>query len=163
MKSVARGTHQIRFSIPAEKVGLVLGKGGRTVAGLRSETGAQIHVRRDGAVVISAEDRAAAVKAQQQIKALAARPTAHQQRPANKAPKSHPRKQGRALPTPPSASPVAKPRPSRDEESIAKMRDNVDKLLDKLADRSLTSMATRDIHAKIDYYWQQINRVQRGS
>lgn len=64
------------FRIPAEAVGLVIGRKGRTIEQLRAESGAQIRVEDGGAVHISADTKAAAEMAWLGVQRVATRQTA---------------------------------------------------------------------------------------
>ena len=58
------------IKIPPEKIGIVIGPGGKTIRRIIEETGATIDVEDDGAVNISAPDKAAVDKAIEEIKGL---------------------------------------------------------------------------------------------
>ena len=53
----------IRISVPVEKIGLVIGPGGKTIRGIVEETGATVDVGDDGAIIIGSPDGSAADKA----------------------------------------------------------------------------------------------------
>lgn len=53
----------IRMSVPVEKIGLVIGPGGKTIRGIVEETGATVDVMDDGAIIIGSPDGSAADKA----------------------------------------------------------------------------------------------------
>ncbi len=61
----------ISFSINTEKIGLVIGPGGKNIKRIIEETGAQIDIEDDGRVFITSIDAAAAKNAQEQIEAIA--------------------------------------------------------------------------------------------
>lgn len=53
----------LRTSIPVDKIGTLIGPGGRNIRGIQEETGAKIDVEEDGTVFVSSVDAAAAQKA----------------------------------------------------------------------------------------------------
>ncbi len=53
----------LRTSIPVDKIGALIGPGGRNIRGIQEETGAKIDVEEDGTVFVSSVDAAAAQKA----------------------------------------------------------------------------------------------------
>jgi polyribonucleotide nucleotidyltransferase len=59
-----------RISIPVDKIGAVIGPGGKTIRGIVEETNATVDVQDDGTVFIGAIDREAAQKAIDMVKAL---------------------------------------------------------------------------------------------
>ena len=59
-----------RISVPVDKIGAVIGPGGKTIRGIVEETGATVDVQDDGTVFIGATDREAAQKAIDMVKAL---------------------------------------------------------------------------------------------
>ena len=60
----------IRISIPVEKIGMVIGPGGKTIRGIVEETGATVDVEDDGTVTIGSADSTASDRAVQMIKDL---------------------------------------------------------------------------------------------
>ncbi|MDP3063946.1 MAG: polyribonucleotide nucleotidyltransferase, partial [Chloroflexota bacterium] len=56
-----------RMKIPVEKIGAVIGSGGRTIRSIIEETGATVDVEDDGVVLIGSTDEAAARKAMQRV------------------------------------------------------------------------------------------------
>jgi len=60
----------IRISIPAEKIGAVIGSGGKTIRSIQEETGAEVNVEDDGGVVISAVSQESIDQAKQRIEDL---------------------------------------------------------------------------------------------
>lgn len=60
----------LKTSIPTEKIGTLIGPGGRTIRGIQEETGVKIDVEEDGSVFISSTDAAAAQKALQTVERL---------------------------------------------------------------------------------------------
>ena len=60
----------LRTNIPVEKIGTLIGPGGRTIRGIQEETGVKIDVEEDGGVFISSTDAAAAQKALQTVERL---------------------------------------------------------------------------------------------
>ena len=61
----------VQTSINPEKIGLLIGPGGKTIRAIQEETGAQIDIAEDGTVTISAENGTAADAALARIEALA--------------------------------------------------------------------------------------------
>ena len=59
-----------RISVPVDKIGAVIGPGGKTIRGIVEETSATVDVQDDGTVFIGATDREAAQKAIDMVKAL---------------------------------------------------------------------------------------------
>ena len=59
-----------RITVPVDKIGAVIGPGGKTIRGITEETGATVDVEDDGSVTIGAIDQAAAQKAIDMIKGL---------------------------------------------------------------------------------------------
>ena len=59
-----------RVEVPTEKIGVIIGPGGRTIRQLEEESGASIDIQDDGSVYVTAVDAASAEKAIDQIKAL---------------------------------------------------------------------------------------------
>ncbi len=59
-----------RIKIPVEKIGAVIGSGGRTIRSIIEESGATVDVEDDGTVLVGAPDEAAAQKAIQRIEGL---------------------------------------------------------------------------------------------
>jgi polyribonucleotide nucleotidyltransferase len=62
----------ITIKIDPEKIGKVIGPGGKNIKGIQEETGAQIDIEDDGTVYVSAVDGAAAEKARDIIEAMTA-------------------------------------------------------------------------------------------
>ena len=60
-----------RVTIPQEKIGALIGPGGRNVRALEEETGATIEIERDGIVTISAPTSEALDRARKHVEALA--------------------------------------------------------------------------------------------
>ena len=60
----------IRIKIPVDKIGAVIGSGGRTIRSIQEETGATIDIEDDGSVVLGSVDDAAIQKAKQRIEDL---------------------------------------------------------------------------------------------
>ena len=58
------------IKIPQDKIGMVIGPGGKTIRGITDETGASVDIQEDGTVVVGSSDGAAADKAIQMIKDL---------------------------------------------------------------------------------------------
>ena len=61
----------VQTSINPEKIGLLIGPGGKTIRAIQEESGAMIDIAEDGVVTISAENGAAADAALARIEALA--------------------------------------------------------------------------------------------
>ena len=59
-----------RISVPVDKIGLVIGPGGKTIRGIVDETGATVDVEDDGTITIGATDGEAAKKAVAMIENL---------------------------------------------------------------------------------------------
>ena len=53
----------LQISVPVDKIGTVIGPGGKTIRGITEETGATVDIQEDGTVVIGSADGAAAQKA----------------------------------------------------------------------------------------------------
>jgi polyribonucleotide nucleotidyltransferase len=62
----------LQIKINPDKIGKVIGPGGKTIKGLEAATGARIEVEDDGTVTVSSVDAAAAVRARDAIEALTA-------------------------------------------------------------------------------------------
>ena len=62
----------LRTRIDPEKIGLLIGPGGKTIRGIQERTGAVIEVEDDGSVSIASSDAAAAQAAMDQVEALTA-------------------------------------------------------------------------------------------
>ena len=60
----------IQISVPVDKIGAVIGPGGRTIRGIVEETKATVDVQNDGTVVIGSTDAAAARRAVEMIEGL---------------------------------------------------------------------------------------------
>jgi len=58
------------MKIEIEKIGEVIGPGGRVIKKIIEETGAEINIEQDGTIFISANEQSAIDKAQQAIKGL---------------------------------------------------------------------------------------------
>ena len=59
-----------RMVIPVEKIGAVIGSGGRTIRSIIEETGATIDIEDDGTVIVGSTDEAKARMAMGKIEAL---------------------------------------------------------------------------------------------
>ena len=57
----------LQISVPVDKIGTVIGPGGKTIRGITEETGATVDIQEDGTVVIGSADGAAAQRAMQMI------------------------------------------------------------------------------------------------
>ena len=57
----------LQIKVPVDKIGTVIGPGGKTIRGITEETGATIDIQDDGTVVIGSPDGAAAQKAVQMV------------------------------------------------------------------------------------------------
>ena len=66
----AHAPRMLVISIDPEKIGAVIGPGGRTVRNIQDQTGAKIDIEDDGRVFISATDGEAARRAQEMVEAL---------------------------------------------------------------------------------------------
>jgi polyribonucleotide nucleotidyltransferase len=60
----------LRTKIDPEKIGLLIGPGGKTIRSIQEETGAQIDVEEDGTVIVSSVNAAAAEAALARVEAL---------------------------------------------------------------------------------------------
>jgi polyribonucleotide nucleotidyltransferase len=60
----------LRTKIPPEKIGLLIGPGGKTIRGIQEQTGAVIEVEDDGTVTIASSDAGAAESAMRRVEAL---------------------------------------------------------------------------------------------
>lgn len=60
--------------VDPEKIGAIIGQGGKTIRGIQDETGASIDIQDDGSVFISAVDGIAANEAQRRIESLVEEP-----------------------------------------------------------------------------------------
>jgi polyribonucleotide nucleotidyltransferase len=58
------------IQIPIEKIGAVIGPGGKIIRAIQEETGAKIDIDEDGTVFIATTDRDSAIRAKEQIEAL---------------------------------------------------------------------------------------------
>ena len=58
------------IKIPQDKIGMVIGPGGKTIRGITDETGASVDIQEDGTVVVGSSDGAAADKAIEMIQNL---------------------------------------------------------------------------------------------
>lgn len=68
----AHAPRLLRIQIPAEKIGLVIGPGGKMIKRIQEDTGATIEIEDDGTVIISSLDAAAAHAAKGMIDQLTA-------------------------------------------------------------------------------------------
>ena len=59
-----------RVDVPTDKIGAIIGPGGKTIRAMEAATGASIDIEDNGSVFVSAVDEAAAQKAVDQIRAL---------------------------------------------------------------------------------------------
>ncbi len=59
-----------RMTIPVDKIGALIGPGGRTIRAIQSETGVNIDTEDDGTVIIAAPDEAMMLKARDRVEAL---------------------------------------------------------------------------------------------
>jgi polyribonucleotide nucleotidyltransferase len=57
-------------SIPQDKIGVVIGGGGRTIRELQEQTGTEIHIDDEGNIVVASDDAGSAEKAIEIIEAL---------------------------------------------------------------------------------------------
>jgi len=62
------------FKIPVDKIGTVIGPGGKTIRGIIEQTDVEINIEEDGTVVIASSDSAAAEKARGIIERLVEEP-----------------------------------------------------------------------------------------
>jgi polyribonucleotide nucleotidyltransferase len=60
--------------VPVEKIGAIIGPGGKTIRAIQEETGAKIDISDDGSVFIASDDGAAAQMARERIEALTETP-----------------------------------------------------------------------------------------
>jgi polyribonucleotide nucleotidyltransferase len=60
----------LRTKIPPEKIGLLIGPGGKTIRGIQESTGAVIEVEDDGTVTVASNDAQAAESAMRRVEAL---------------------------------------------------------------------------------------------
>ncbi|MBI2826117.1 MAG: polyribonucleotide nucleotidyltransferase [Planctomycetia bacterium] len=60
----------LRTHIPPEKIGLLIGPGGKTIRGIQEATGAVIEVEDDGTVTVASNDAEAALAALRRVEAL---------------------------------------------------------------------------------------------
>lgn len=60
--------------VPVEKIGAIIGPGGKTIRSIQDETGAKIDISDDGSVFIASDDGAAAQMARERIEALTESP-----------------------------------------------------------------------------------------
>lgn len=60
--------------VPVEKIGAIIGPGGKTIRAIQEESGAKIDISDDGTVFIASEDGAAAQMARERIEALTETP-----------------------------------------------------------------------------------------
>ena len=66
--------HIITVKIPVDKIGAVIGPGGKVIRGIQDETGAKIDIGEDGTVFIATADGDSARAAREQIEALTETP-----------------------------------------------------------------------------------------
>jgi polyribonucleotide nucleotidyltransferase len=59
-----------RMQLPADKIGAVIGSGGKVIRGLEEETGAKLEIDDDGVLTISSKDKAALDAARVKVEAL---------------------------------------------------------------------------------------------
>lgn len=64
----------LTVAIPSDKVGMVIGPGGKTIRGIIEETGVKIDIGDDGIAVIASSDVEAAEKAKKRVEALIEEP-----------------------------------------------------------------------------------------
>ena len=57
----------LKISVPVDKIGTLIGPGGKTIRGITEETGATVDIQEDGTVIIGSADAAAAQNAMQMI------------------------------------------------------------------------------------------------
>jgi polyribonucleotide nucleotidyltransferase len=62
----------LRTKIDPEKIGALIGPGGKTIRGIQERTGAVIEVDDDGTVIVASDDAAGAKAAMEQVEALTA-------------------------------------------------------------------------------------------
>ncbi|HID74849.1 MAG TPA: S1 RNA-binding domain-containing protein, partial [Planctomycetaceae bacterium] len=62
----------VRMKIDAEKIGMLIGPGGKTIRSIEATTGASLEVEEDGTVTIAAYGQEAAEEARRQIEAMTA-------------------------------------------------------------------------------------------
>ena len=62
--------HMIVVRIPVDKIGAIIGPGGKTIRGLQEETGTKIDIMEDGLVYIASPDGGGAQAARERIEAL---------------------------------------------------------------------------------------------
>ncbi len=66
--------HMIVVRIPVDKIGAIIGPGGKTIRGLQEETNTKIDIMEDGLVYIASPDMAGANQARERIEALTETP-----------------------------------------------------------------------------------------
>lgn len=66
--------HMIVVRIPVDKIGAIIGPGGKTIRGLQEETNTKIDIMEDGLVYIASPDMAGATQARERIEALTETP-----------------------------------------------------------------------------------------
>ena len=66
----AYAPRMVRISIPVDKIGAVIGPGGKTIRSITEESGASVDIDNDGTVTIGSMDEAAAAKAISMIEGL---------------------------------------------------------------------------------------------
>ncbi|MEJ2664700.1 MAG: S1 RNA-binding domain-containing protein, partial [Spirochaetia bacterium] len=64
----------INFSINVDKIGAVIGPGGKMIKGITEETGANINIENDGKITIYCKEKQGAEQALEKIKAIVAEP-----------------------------------------------------------------------------------------
>jgi polyribonucleotide nucleotidyltransferase len=63
--------HIVMIKIPREKIGALIGPGGKTIRGIQESTGAKIDVEEDGTVYVSALEGPGGIEAERLVRALA--------------------------------------------------------------------------------------------
>ncbi len=63
--------HIVMVKIPQEKIGALIGPGGKTIRGIQEQTGAKIEVEEDGTVYIAAPEGPGGAEAERMVRALA--------------------------------------------------------------------------------------------
>jgi len=64
----------VRLTIPQDKIGTLIGPGGRVVRGLQEDTGTEIEIEDDGTIVISGPDDVSVARARGMVEALTSTP-----------------------------------------------------------------------------------------
>ena len=65
----------LQIKIDPEKIGLVIGTGGKTIKKIQADTGAELEVEDDGTITISSYEAGAALKAKARVEAIVEEPT----------------------------------------------------------------------------------------